>query len=107
MIKCVCLIGLFSCAYLAQRFTKSNNALSKHAICLCDDDNDLEMALACQHAFVPGVSSESMADVIRAHPDQLTLTDDLEGTRATEKALELALERIRQHKGNRNEMATK
>jgi hypothetical protein len=92
----VCLTVLLSCTYLAQRFLKSNNALAKHAICLCDDDNDLEMALACQHAFIPGVSSESMADVIRAHPDQLTVTSDLEGTRATEKALELALERIRQ-----------
>ena len=65
------------------------------------------MALACQHAFVPGVSSESMADVIRAHSDQLTPTNDLEGTRATEKALELVLERIRQQNSNRNEMATK
>ena len=107
MIKCVCLIGLCSCAYLAQRFTKSNNALSKHAICLCDNDNDLEMALACQHAFVPGMSSKSMADVIRVHPDQLTLTDDLEGTHATEKALELTLERIHHDNSNCNETATK
>ena len=58
--------------------------LSKHAICFCDDDNDLEMALACHHAFVPGVSSDSMAAVIQANPTQITATGgpgtDLEGT---------------------------
>jgi hypothetical protein len=89
-----------SCEYLAQKFCNSNsdNVLSKHAICFCDDDNDLEMALACNHAFVPGVSSDSMAAVIQANPSQLTATGgpgtDLEGTIATEKALELALQSI-------------
>lgn len=88
------------CEYLAQKFCNSNsdNVLSKHAICFCDDDNDLEMALACNHAFVPGVSSDSMAAVIQANPSQLTATGgpgtDLEGTIATEKALELALQSI-------------
>ena len=87
--------------YFAQKICNSNSdeALARHAICLCDDDNDLEMALACQHAFVPGVSSESMAEVIRAHPNQITVTGgpghDVEGTKATEKALELALKSIR------------
>lgn len=56
------------------------------------------MALACQHAFVPGVSSDSMEQVIQQHPWQLTATggpgQELEGTRATEKALELALEMV-------------
>jgi len=73
--------------------------LSRHCICMCDDDNDLEMALACQHAFIPSVSSTSMADVIAKHPHQFSQTgkghyDHLEGTIATEKALELALQRI-------------
>jgi len=88
--------------YLAKKFCSfdSDDALSKHAICLCDDDNDLEMALACQHAFVPGVSSDSMAAVIQAHPKQITATggQDMEGTKATEKALQLALESIRNSK---------
>ena len=88
-----------SCAYLAEKFCQVNDeALSKHAICLCDDDNDLEMALACSHAYIPDVSSDSMAEMIRKHPDQLTVTGgpgrELEGTHATEKALELVLERI-------------
>jgi len=94
-------IFFFSCDYLARKFcnSDSDDALSKHAICLCDDDNDLEMALACQHAFVPGISSDSMARVIEEHPNQITSTggpgQDLHGTKATEKALELALESVR------------
>lgn len=95
-----CGVCFDSCEYLAQKFcnSNSNDVLSKHAICFCDDDNDLEMALACNHAYVPGVSSDSMAAVIKANPAQITATggpgNDLEGTDATEKALELALESI-------------
>ena len=70
---------------------------------MCDDDNDLEMALACQHAFIPGVSSDSMAGVIANHPDHFSKTgeghhDNVEGTIATEKALALILERIQNQK---------
>jgi len=70
------------CAYLARKFSsfpsmnESNNQqqllsqgeeiLSQSAICLCDDDNDLEMAFACQHVYLPSVSSVSMA---KAAPD--------------------------------------
>ena len=66
---------------------------------MCDDDNDLEMALACQHAFIPGVSSTSMTDVIAKNPDQFSQTgeghhDNIEGTIATEKALSLILKQI-------------
>lgn len=88
-----------SCDYLARKFCSADDdALAKHAICLCDDDNDLEMALACHHAFAPGVSSDSMARVISDNPRQITATGGpgqaLEGTRATEKALQLALDTV-------------
>ena len=58
-----------------------------------------EMALACQHAFIPGVSSTSMADMIAKNPDHFSQTgeghhDNIEGTIATEKALSLILARI-------------
>ena len=75
--------------------------LSKHAVCACDDDNDLEMALACHHAYIPGVSSTSMAVIIQNNPGHFTQTgghgasDMSEGTAATEKALSLLLERIK------------
>ena len=48
--------------------------LSNHAICLCDDDNDLEMALACGHAYLPSVSSESMQETVDWFPDHFTTT---------------------------------
>ena len=48
--------------------------LSNHAVCMCDDDNDLEMALACQHAYLPDVASQSMIDTIEEFPDHFTKT---------------------------------
>lgn len=94
--------ALNSCQYLAQKFldaSSSADILSAHCVCLCDDDNDLEMALACQHAFIPGISSQSMADIIAKNPDKFSQTggadhDGIEGTIATEKALSLAVVRI-------------
>ena len=47
--------------------------LSKHSICLCDDDNDLEMALACQHAYLPDISSQSMMDITQKYPKHFTI----------------------------------
>jgi hypothetical protein len=72
--------------------------LSNHAVCLCDDDNDLEMALACHHAYLPSVSSESMGETIKQFPDHFsksfrdsTDTDEpfaiVEGTDASDAAL--------------------
>jgi len=72
--------------------------LSSRAICLCDDDNDSEMALACQHAYVPGITSQSMAEIVQKNPNQITVTGkpatSAEGTVATEAALELVLRNI-------------
>jgi hypothetical protein len=47
--------------------------LSKHSICLCDDDNDLEMALACQHAYLPDISSQSMLEITQKYPKHFTI----------------------------------
>jgi hypothetical protein len=52
------------------------------------------MALACKHAFVPGISSDSMAEVVEKNPDRITATggsNGIEGTVATELALDAAL----------------
>jgi hypothetical protein len=89
-----------SCAYLARKFSNSNteNILASRCVCLCDDDNDIEMALACLHAYVPSITSESMKQVMTQHSDKFTLTarDEELGdlTLATEKALMLILDRI-------------
>lgn len=70
----------------------------KHSVCLCDDDNDLEMALACGHAFVPGISSDSMEQTVLENQSQITVTGGLdtglEGTSATERALDLIVAQI-------------
>jgi hydroxymethylpyrimidine pyrophosphatase-like HAD family hydrolase len=86
------------CLYLAERFFADSSTppdsvkfLSKHAVCLCDDDNDLEMAVACNHAYIPEISSESMKKVIERFPKQFTQTGgdgvELSGTDSTEAAL--------------------
>jgi len=76
------------CLYLASKFfpedvgentdTGSDGAeesfLSKYAVCMCDDDNDLEMALACHHAYLPDVASQSMRDTVEKFPDHFTTT---------------------------------
>ena len=102
-----------SCEYLASKFEKerldnqtndnkdgscsspSTNALDG-AVCLCDDDNDLEMALACSHAYLPSIGSESMQRTVDANPDKITkaFDDDTKGTNATERALDLVFVRL-------------
>ena len=63
---------------------------------MCDDDNDLEMALACKRAFVPGISSTSMARISQENAIKITVTGGIgdldEGTTATERALEGVLD---------------
>lgn len=78
--------------------------LASTAVCWCDDDNDLDMALACRHVFVPSVSSASMAAVIQTYPDHFTNTGgatDKEsgfGTKGTELAIDSTLELIQASK---------
>ena len=81
-----------------RKLCNETTSLSQHAVCVCDDDNDLEMALACKHAFVPGISSESMAQVLMKNSDQITVTGGIgdldEGTGATERALDQVLKSL-------------
>jgi hypothetical protein len=80
------------------RFGKSSHSsLSDNSVCLCDDDNDVEMALACSHAYVPSVSSDRMWATIQTHPGHFTVTlqaGQCEGTLASEEALARVLTRI-------------
>jgi hypothetical protein len=111
------------CVYLARRFlgkhviddddrddddmTHSSRLLRTRAFCLCDDDNDIEMALACRTAFLPSVTSESIrrrvempshVDDGMQHHGRLVVTEDAEKgvveTRATERALEMILNEL-------------
>lgn len=70
------------CKYLAKKFCGdynngndiSNTLLDRYCVCLCDDDNDMEMALSCRHAYIPSVTSNTMANTIRKVPKQFTVT---------------------------------
>jgi hypothetical protein len=84
-----------SCQYLAELWMKDSNhvppkttidLLKEHCICLCDDDNDIAMALACRHAFLPSVTSDSMRKVVQSNPNQCTVAN------GADHALQLALE---------------
>jgi hypothetical protein len=80
--------------------SSSDDLLSNHCVCVCDDDNDLEMALACHHAYIPAISSTSMEEVIASNPVHFSQTGGknhggLEATVATEKALAMVLQRIK------------
>jgi hypothetical protein len=93
-----------SCLYLATKFfpdeeqKEAEQLLQDHAICLCDDDNDLEMAMGCGHAYVPQISSASMKDVIDRYPEHFTQTGgegiELNGTDSSEAALLLVLKKL-------------
>ena len=75
--------------------------VSNHAVCLCDDDNDLEMALACGHAYLPDVSSQSMKDTIARFPNHFTQTfDDVltSGTDSSDLALSMIITKISQRR---------
>lgn len=78
-----------ACQYLAQKMLGGDGetVLAQNCVCLCDDDNDLAMAKACRHAYLPGLSSESMKKAVQVDRGHYTYSEDLEGTEATEAAL--------------------
>ena len=71
--------------------------LDTHAYCLCDDDNDIEMALACKFAYLPSVTSESISNLAKG-TSKLIITEDIENdivqTLATEAALEAVIKQL-------------
>lgn len=64
-------------------------------MCICDDDNDVDMALACSQAHVPAKTSNSMAETMRNNPTKFTQTCEqgITSTAATEAALDLIVEK--------------
>jgi hypothetical protein len=77
---------------------------------MCDDDNDIEMAVACRAAYLPSVTSESMRALATNDDDDDDDDDDDNGdyslvivedaprgiieSLATEAALEAIIERV-------------
>lgn len=82
------------CKYLCSYFTGKD--ISQSCVCMCDDDNDIEMALACKHAFLPHLSSQSMIETVNKNEEHFTVTcqGNIAETRATDAALEAILEKI-------------
>ena len=97
--------GKKNCAeYLVQRFLRQNEeqqdesvSLKTHAYCLCDDDNDIEMALACKAAYLPSITSESIRRLVNS-PSQgggkLMVMDDADKGIVESLATEAALDAI-------------
>lgn len=78
--------------------------LEDNSIFLCDDDNDLELAMSCRLAFVPFATSKGMSDLISKHPRKIVCvigtgkngvgnddTTSMETTHCTELVLESIL----------------
>jgi len=102
------------CEYLAHHFSDvrrsadsphstTDDYIMKRCICLCDDDNDLEMAMACGMVFLPSISSLSMKHAAKFFPDQIFIMEDkkegITETRATERALSHALIEFQRRSG--------
>lgn len=65
--------------------------LSTESVCICDDDNDIEMALACSHSYIPSLSSTTMIETLEQNKSKFTKTfgPDIVSTDATDVALDL------------------
>jgi len=88
------------CDYLLRKFFNNHDetiSLKTHACCLCDDDNDVEMALACGKAYLPSVTSESIQKLVSENGHMIVTENVDEGkveSFATEAALEMILKDI-------------
>mmetsp|Transcript_13692 Transcript_13692/g.29809 ORF Transcript_13692/g.29809 Transcript_13692/m.29809 type:complete len:382 (-) Transcript_13692:165-1310(-) len=69
-------------------------SLETSGYCMCDDDNDIELALSCREAYLPSLTSDSMKDLVGSGKWPLFLTEDVENGIVETRATEVALERI-------------
>jgi len=71
-------------------------SLKTNAYFLCDDDNDIELAMACIAAYLPSVTSESIRTFATTKNSSLIIMEDtskgIVESRATEAALEAIIE---------------
>lgn len=111
--------GKRNCAeYLARKFIRDNgetneaeprsfssnngerggSILKTNAYCLCDDDNDIEMALACRAAYLPSVTSETIRALASSEKNSFIVAKDerngIVESLATEAALHALLEEL-------------
>jgi len=71
-------------------------SLKTNAYFLCDDDNDIELAMACIAAYLPSVTSESIRTLATTENSSLIIMEDtskgIVDSFATEAALEAIIE---------------
>ncbi len=58
--------------YLAARWGVA--ADDERCVCMGDDDNDVRMAAAASHAFLPGVNAPTLAAAVAAQPQRFTVS---------------------------------
>ena len=75
-----------SCQYIANELGFN---LATESVFICDDDNDIEMALACSHSYIPSLTSKTMVDILLMNQSNFTQTfgPGIASTAATEAAL--------------------
>lgn len=61
------------------------------ACLITDDDNDLELAMHVSKAYLPGITSASMAEAVKRHPSKFHVSEE-RSIRGTEEILEKILE---------------
>ncbi|GAX80007.1 hypothetical protein CEUSTIGMA_g7446.t1 [Chlamydomonas eustigma] len=64
---------------------------SKDSVFLCDDDNDMELALQVGKAFLPSITSDSVRMAIDANKDQF-VTATKQGAAASEEMIEAVMQ---------------
>lgn len=74
---------LNAATYLMEKF----NASAETSVFMCDDDNDIELALHVSKAFLPSITSESMRRAVGNRTSHFFVADD-EGIFGTEQVLD-------------------
>lgn len=78
-----------------QKNLSGEKILASSSFCICDDDNDIPLALACRKAYLPTISSKSMNELVDSIRDRIVVTEDIPngivGSLATEDALRRVL----------------
>lgn len=63
--------------------------MTTESVCICDDENDVEMALAASHSYIPSLTSKTLMETLSKNQSNFTKTfgPNVSSTVATEIAL--------------------
>lgn len=80
----------------ARYITEKRGFTADQAVCMCDDDNDLEMAAYVSHAYLPGMSAASVREAVAKDPSRFSVSS-VDGVEGTHEALCAIMERVGIH----------